>query len=200
MNKLAALALASAPLVISGCTTERLYENLNGVEPALIAEVFGQAGVMTPIEKQFAAETGSVDFFGASDRITVSDYGDQAIANMFVQDPERGRAYIDVEVINYDVMEPGVPYTVELQGDPENGYYDTGDVGEDEPSIRVYACPEDLTGPTGQSGNAQEITLTREETPTGDNVFVFDAQADNPRQELFLDGWFRSTPGGSNNF
>lgn len=195
MNKLAALALASAPLLASGCTTERLYQDMNGIEPALIAEVFGQAGVMTPIEKQFQAEAQDVDFFGSADRITVSDYGDQVIANMFVQDPNRGRAYIDVEVINYGVMEPGVPYTVELEGDSSGGYYDTGEVSEDEPTVRVYACPEDLTGPTGQSGTAQQITVTRQESPTGDNVFVFDAQADNPRQELFLDGWFRSTPG-----
>lgn len=194
MNKLAALALASAPLLPMGCTTERVYDNMSGIEPGIIAEVFGQAGVMTPIEKQFSAGVVSDDFFGSADRISVTSYGDQVIANMFVQDPERGRAYIDVEIVNFDVMEPGVPYTVELEGDTGDGYatYESGDDGA--PGLRVYACPEDLSGPTGQSGNAQEVTITRQETPSGDNLFTFEAAADNPRQELFLDGWFRQSP------
>lgn len=197
MNKLAALALAAAPLVISGCTTERVYDGLNGLEPALVAEVFGQAGVLTPIEERFSADKRQDNLFALGDSISIYDYGDQVIANMVVDDPQRGRAYIDVEVVNYDVMEPGVPYTVELEGDPESGYYQSGDIGADDPVISVYACPEDLSGPTGQSGDAQTITVTRQELPTGDNSFTFDAQADNPRQELFIDGWFRSTPGAS---
>lgn len=192
MKKLAALALVSAPLLASGCATERVYDNLDGLEPALVAELFGQAGVLRPIEKQFSADTGDNPFM-IDDSITVSDYGDSVSANMFVQEPE-GRAYIDVNIDNYDRMELGQPYTVQLQGDPDSGYYASDDTGSEEPSISVYACPEDVNGPTGQSGNAQEITVIREQSPNGGDVFTFDAQADNPRQELFLDGWFRTGP------
>lgn len=191
MHKLAALALVTAPLLSSGCMNERVYDNRNGVEPALIAELFGQAGVLRPIEKQFPSGDATGDLFALSDSITVSDYGDDVYASMFVQEPE-GRAYIDVSIDNYDRMEVGQPHTVTLQGDAASGYYADSEVSEGEPVITVYACPEDVNGPTGQSGNAQEVTVVRDLAPNGSSVFTFQAEADNPRQELFLDGWFRS--------
>lgn len=198
MKKLAVLALVAAPLLASGCVSERTYDNFDGLEPSLVAELFGQAGVLRPIDKQFSAEQTS-GLFTREDSFTLNDYGNSLAANIFVQEPE-GRAYIDVNIDNYDRMELGQPYTVQLQGDAENGYYESEDVNTDEPRISVYACPEDINGPTGQSGNAQEITVIREQGNNGGDVFTFDAQADNPRQELFLDGWFRTGPatvGGS---
>lgn len=194
MKKLAALALASAPLLASGCVAERVYDDSSFLEPALVAELFGQAGVVQNIEKRFSTEPSTTDLFAPSDSISVSDYGDEVYASMFVQQPD-GRAYIDVNIANYDQMEPGEAYTVQLQGDGSSGeYYASDDVSGDEPQISVYACPEDVSGPTGQSGNAEEITVIREIGPNGRDVFTFQAQADNPRQELFLDGWFRTDP------
>ncbi len=193
MHKLAALALVTAPLLASGCMNERVYDTTDGIEPALIAELFGQAGVLRPIEEQFPAERAQAGAFALYDSITVSDYGSDVYASMFVQEPE-GRAYVDVSVERYQQMEVGRAYTVTLQGDADSGYYTDSDVARDEPIITVYACPEDVNGPTGQSGNAQEVTVVRDLAPNGGSVFTFQAEADNPRQQLFLDGWFRSSP------
>jgi hypothetical protein len=191
MNRLVALAFASAPLLASGCMTERVYDDANFLEPGVVAELFGQAGVVTDIEKRFALDATSSSFFAPSDSISVYDQGDQVYASMFVQQ-DNGRAYVDIEVLNADQMEAGQPYTVQLQQGGAGGDVYTSEQGErGAPTVSVYACPEDLSGPTGQSGNAEEITVTRQPGASGD-VFTFQASADNPRQDLFLDGWFRT--------
>ena len=106
----------------------------------------------------------------------------------------------NVSIDNYDRMEVGQPHTVTLQGDAASGYYADSEVSEGEPVITVYACPEDVNGPTGQSGNAQEVTVIREQAPNGSDTFTFQAEADNARQELFLDGWFRVDSMDSSSF
>jgi hypothetical protein len=192
MKKLALLALTTTPMLFAGCTSERIYEDATYLEQSVVAELFGRAGPLREIDKRFTLDSSGVgSLFAPSDNIQVSDYSNEIYATMFVSQPD-GRAYVNVDINNYDRMELDQPYTVSLDG---SGSSSSGSSvgGADGPDINIYVCPENVSGPTGQSGDAQEVVVIREQGPGGSDVFTFHASADN-HMDMALDGWFRSDP------
>lgn len=187
-----ALLAVTLPGLAMGCMSERLYDS--DLDVGVIAELIGSVGQVSGIEQQYQGANTSSSLFGASNEATVDRYGDELYASM-VADNDRGRAYINVSVYNFEEMEVGRPYTAVV----DSGYVEEGgfvyevegsEAATTEPNISVYACPELNDGsPAGTSGYAREVDVVLEETPAGRPVLTFQATADDPGQDLALDGW-----------
>jgi hypothetical protein len=191
---------AFLPLLAAGCSAQHTYDDRGeGMESGLIAEVFGDVGNLRGIDDQFEAEAPSDSIFDVTPSYGyVQRYDNELWANLTAEHPE-GYVYLDVSVFNVDAMEPGRDYTVAVQdgyaSEGEYAYTDTEAGAGDEPTVSVYACPESSTGIDvgSSSGNAEEVTVTKELTPSGERL-VFSASADNESQSVFLDGWLTASP------
>jgi hypothetical protein len=186
------LAAASLPTLAMGCMTERIYDG--PLDMGVIAELSGSVGQVNGINQQYRGADSSSPLFGNREVATVDRYGDELFASM-VASNDFGRAYINVSVYDFERMVPGERYTATV----DSGYVQEGGFtyeveGEparaDGPSISVYACPELNDGRSaGTSGYAREVDVVLQETPAGRPVLTFEATADDPGQDLFLDGW-----------